>query len=429
MSTRKELTTNPLTTNDDNNSADDSEQEKCYYQGDKSYCYKGKVEDLDLYEFKPDKPGENNEDDLEEGRECVKSNNIFYKSDSAFIVVGKDSENVAIMKVYCVRNPGKLVPGTSAKLDEKQQDVIRNGKVIFDKYYSGEYGYGNEVRAKMGNFVKGYYFGTTENIQKELKEAKAYDNGELKAQEECKAQDEALEEYFKEERGEDKFKKSLSKGHPTTEQIRENEEAMQRKKDELDRLKKMKQRGELRENGLATYYEKEKYLEKMELGVIATYLTKEEEADNERKHKEWLSYETDSKFLKLKKDATNCSEHRKTVAEKLAKNKEALTNAEVEKKKTEMVRAFDSVRGNNPSTVFDKVMNMSLKSSSDIFEMRKYYEVFMQEDLDVVLFKNKNMSFEEIKLALAQKIAEERYGGKEAALKAKEEFNKATEKK
>jgi tyrosyl-tRNA synthetase len=71
-----------------------------------------------------------------------------------------------------------------------------------------------------------------------------------------------------------------------------------------------------------------------------------------------------------------------------------------------------------PKDMFGKIMSIS----DDL--MYKYYELLTQDDLSLV----KAMHPKEAKLALAEKIVE-RYHGKEAGLKEKEEFNKVFAKK
>ncbi|MDR3306909.1 MAG: tyrosine--tRNA ligase [Endomicrobium sp.] len=71
-----------------------------------------------------------------------------------------------------------------------------------------------------------------------------------------------------------------------------------------------------------------------------------------------------------------------------------------------------------PKDMFGKIMSISDEL------MYKYYELLSQDDLSII----KTMRPKEAKLALAAQIVE-RYYGKEAALKEKEEFNKVFAKK
>ncbi|MDR1087118.1 MAG: tyrosine--tRNA ligase [Endomicrobium sp.] len=71
-----------------------------------------------------------------------------------------------------------------------------------------------------------------------------------------------------------------------------------------------------------------------------------------------------------------------------------------------------------PKDTFGKIMSISDEL------MCKYYELLTQEDLNTI----KSMHPKEAKLALAEQIVE-RYHGKEAALREKEEFNKVFVKK
>jgi tyrosyl-tRNA synthetase len=71
-----------------------------------------------------------------------------------------------------------------------------------------------------------------------------------------------------------------------------------------------------------------------------------------------------------------------------------------------------------PKDAFGKIMSISDEL------MYKYYELLTQEDLNTI----KSMHPKEAKLALAEQIVE-RYHGKEAALREKEEFNKVFVKK